>query len=122
MSKLPQLVSSVFLATAISATSLVSFATAQTKTLSGNWTMAFGGRSAKMKIVQNGNNLSGSISGPMGEMPLKGKISNNREVSFGVDTPMGGGSAKFEGVLDGTSMKGTANVPRLGKTNWTATR
>jgi hypothetical protein len=117
MSKLPQLVSSVFLATAISATSLVSFATAQTKTLSGNWTMSFGGRSVKMKIVQNGNNLSGSISSPMGSMPVKGKISNNREVSFGV-----GDSAKFEGVLDGNSMKGTANVPRLGKTNWTATR
>jgi hypothetical protein len=117
MSKLPQLVSSIFLTTAISATSLVSFATAQTKTLSGNWTMSFGGRSAKMKIVQNGNNLSGTIAGPMGEMPLKGKISNNRKVSFDV-----GSSAKFEGVLDGTSMKGTANIPRIGKTNWTATR
>jgi hypothetical protein len=121
MSKLPQLVSSVFLTTAISTTSLVSFATAQTKTLSGNWTMSFGGRSAKMKIVQNGNNLSGTIAGPMGEMPLKGKISKNRQVSFGVDTPMGS-SAEFEGVLDGTSMKGTATVPRIGKTNWTATR
>ena len=117
MSKLSQLVSSVFLTTAISATSLVSFATAQTKTLSGNWNLSFGGRSTKMKVVQNGNNLSGTVSTPMGDRPIKGKISNNRQVSFVI-----GDQAKFEGVLDGTSMKGTANVPRLGKTNWTATR
>jgi hypothetical protein len=97
MSNIPQLVSSVFLTTAISATSLVSFATAQTKNLSGNWNMSFGGRSVKMKIVQNGNNLSGSIAGPMGEVPLKGKISNNRQVSLEF-----GSSAKFEGVFDGT--------------------
>jgi hypothetical protein len=121
MSNLPQLVSSVFLATAISSTSLVSFATAQTKTLSGNWNLNLGDRSVKMKIVQDGNSLTGSIAGPRGDMPLKGKVANNRQVSFSIDTPMGG-AAKFEGVVDGNKMKGSANMPRKGTINWTASR
>ncbi len=121
MSKFSQVISGTFLSAAMSTFWAIA-AFAETPNIDGTWNVSLGGEmSAKLQLVQDGNNISGSITSPRGDLPLKGTVSSDRQVSFSVDFPMGG-TGKFEGVVDGNAIAGTANLPRFGKKNWSANR
>ena len=120
MSKFSQVISGAFLSAAMSTFWAIA-AFAETPNIDGAWNVSLGGEmSAKLKLVQNGNNISGSMTSPRGDLPLKGTVSSDRQVSFSVDFPRGG-KGKFNGVVESNSITGTANLP-FGNKNWSANR
>ncbi|MBC7881884.1 MAG: hypothetical protein H7Y37_11175 [Anaerolineae bacterium] len=94
---------------------------AQATTVDGSWNVAIPAAKSnpKMDLVQKGNVLSGTFYGPRGDAPITGTIEGQR-VNFTAETK--GGPAKFDGVLEGNTMKGKANLPRVGASDWTAVK
>jgi hypothetical protein len=75
--------------------------------ISGNWsgTIDMGGNNFDIKYAfkQEGEKLTGTVTGPSGDMPLKdGKVSGDK-VSFYILVDMGGNETKFasQGVIKG---------------------
>jgi hypothetical protein len=94
---------------------------AQTPTMDGTWNMALpsANLNPKMELIQKGTVLSGTFHGPGGDAPITGKI-KGQSVNFTATTKMG--PVKFDGVLEGSTMKGKADLPRIGPSDWTAAK
>lgn len=74
------------------------------------------------KFVQNGEKLSGTYSGALGEAPLTGTVSGNK-IRWEFEVEAGGDKLKliYIGTLDSaTSMKGTIQAPPIGEGEFTA--
>ncbi len=94
---------------------------AQAATINGNWNMALpsANLNPKMELIQEGNILSGTFHGPGGDAPIRGEI-RGQSVNFIAATKMG--TVKFDGILEGSTMKGKADLPSFGPSDWTAAK
>ena len=80
-------------------------------------------RTTTFTFTQEGNKLTGTVSGGMGgETPLSGSVKGN-EVKFTVtrQTPNGEMKSEYTATVEGDTMKGSVESPR-GKRDWTATK
>lgn len=80
-------------------------------------------RTATFTFKQDGNKLTGTISGGMGgETPLEGTV-KGKEVKFTVtrQTPNGEMKSEYTATVEGDTMKGSVESPR-GKRDWSATK
>lgn len=80
--------------------------------LSGAWTVSFNGPNgpieAEATFKQDGDKVTGSITGPAGETAFSGTAKGNTfNVSFSVQTQSGEISIKMSGEREGDSLKGT---------------
>ena len=94
-------------------------------TASGKWTVTvdLGGQGGSPTFVleQNGDKLSGTYTGALGEAPLHGTVKDS-DIAFDFDAA--GGTVHYSGKLsaDGTKITGTCDYGPLGKGTFTATR
>lgn len=74
-------------------------------------------------LKQDGENLTGTINSPLGEVVLKGTmVANALTLSFKTDSPQGPIEILLTGELAGDEIKGKAAVAGLGEADWKATR
>lgn len=74
-------------------------------------------------LKQDGENLTGTINSPLGEVVLKGTIvANALKLSFKTDSPQGPVEILLTGDVAGDEIKGKAAVAGLGEADWKATR
>jgi hypothetical protein len=91
--------------------------------ISGTWTASVeldaGSGAATFVLKQEGDRLSGSYSGALGEAKVTGSIKGN-DVEWSFETE-DAGKVVYKGKLEGTSkIKGTAEYGQLGKGTFTA--
>jgi hypothetical protein len=83
-----------------------------------------GAQDQQMSVQQNGNQISGNISGAQGTVPYTGTVNGNN-VAFSFTVEFGGNSFKIDQVgtvePDG-SMKGKAVFGQFGEGTFTAKR
>jgi hypothetical protein len=97
---------------------------ADTAKVAGDWTLSVetpnGTRTPTASFKQEGENLTGTYKGALGEAPLKGSIKGN-EIKFTVtvNTPNGELALDYSGTVDGDSMKGTVKFGQLGEGTFT---
>ncbi|MBI1739217.1 MAG: hypothetical protein HYR58_08210 [Acidobacteria bacterium] len=80
-------------------------------------------RTTTFTFKQEGDKLTGTVSGGMGgETPLEGTV-KGKEVKFTVtrQTPNGEMKSEYSATVEGDTMKGTVQSPR-GSREWTATK
>jgi hypothetical protein len=96
---------------------------AQIPNIQGEWKMSIIGEnlSSTYSLIQKGTALTGNFRAPMGNFPLTGTITKDNKINFSAKAG-GGMNLKFEGTVDGKTMKGVADIPMKGRRNWTATR
>jgi hypothetical protein len=104
-----------------------SVASAQDAKVAGKWqttmtTQQGETRTITFTFVQEGNKLTGTVSGGQGETPLAGSVKGN-EVKFTVtrQTPNGEMKTEYTATVEGDTMKGSVESPR-GKRDWSATK
>jgi len=104
-----------------------SVASAQDAKVAGKWQSTFttpqgDTRTTTFTFTQEGNKLTGTVSGGQGETPLAGTVKGN-EVKFTVTRqgPNGEMKTEYTATVEGDTMKGTAEGPR-GKRDWSATK
>jgi hypothetical protein len=97
-------------------------ASAQMANIAGDWKMSIIGENLAptYTLIQTGNKLTGTFRAPMGDLPLTGTITKDNKVNFSAKA--GGMNLKFEGTVNGKTMKGVADLPMKGRKNWTATK
>jgi hypothetical protein len=112
----------VFFLISISSILCSGVAFAQVPNIEGDWKMSIIGEdiSPTYTLIQNGDVLTGTFRAPLGNLPLTGAVTKDKKVNF--SAKFGGGSLKFVGTVDGTTMKGVADIPMKGRRNWTATK
>ena len=97
---------------------------AEAAKVAGDWTLSVetpnGTRTPTASFKQEGENLTGTYKGALGEAPLKGTIKGN-EIKFTVTvtTPNGELALDYSGTVDGDSMKGTVKFGQAGEGTWT---
>jgi hypothetical protein len=105
---------------------------ADDKSAAGTWTWTFTRQSGEktevtMKLKQEGDKLTGTITGPGGDTEIKeGKIKDG-EVTFKVERERNGTTftVNYKGKLEGDTIKGKSEVTRDGDTqsrDWEAKR
>lgn len=104
---------------------LVAGATAQTG-LTGEWVVSFNGPNGPIEagatFKQDGDKVTGSLTGPQGETKFAGTAKGKTfVVSFSVQTQQGELSIKMDGEVDGDSLKGTFDFGQ-GTGDYTAKR
>lgn len=95
--------------------------------LTGTWNFQvetdMGSGSPTMTFKQDGNELTGTYKGQLGEAPLRGKIEGNK-VEFSFEGSAGGEkfTVKYSGTVDGNGMKGTVDLGGQATGKFTATK
>jgi hypothetical protein len=98
----------------------------QAANVAGSWTMSVqtrrGTMDQAMTIQQDGNTIKGTLQGRRGDTPFQGSVDGNK-ITFNVtrQTQRGTFTMKYDGTIDGDSMKGTASNGRFNM-DWTAKR
>lgn len=86
---------------------ILSALTSMAAGIDGKWKASMEGPDGKMEIIftfkVNDNILTGTVSTPMGEMPISNGKINGKEFSFDID--MGGNPMPHKGILDGDVIK-----------------
>ncbi len=96
--------------------------------LNGKWDIkiviaGMGEMPAVAVMKQDGEKLSGTISGPAGEMTLAGTVVGKVvKFDFEADTPQGKLPVAMTGDIGATSVSGKASIAGMGEADWTATR
>lgn len=96
--------------------------------LTGKWDIklviaGMGEIPAVASIKQDGDRLSGTISGPAGDLVIAGSVSGRTvKIDFEADTPQGKLPVSMTGDMGATSVTGKATIQGLGEADWTATR
>ena len=82
-----------------------------------------------LKLELKDGNLTGTYGNQFGESPIKEASFRDETVAFSVDRELGGNkfTIKYNGKLDGDSIKGSIELPDFGgggptKMDWNATR
>jgi hypothetical protein len=94
--------------------------------LTGTWAVSFdtpqGAMDATATFKQDGDKLTGTISGPQGDVPLEGSV-KGRAFTFTIDVPGPNGQLliNLAGELDGDSIKGTFDFGQ-GMGDWSGKR
>ncbi|MDF1662777.1 MAG: amidohydrolase family protein [Planctomycetota bacterium] len=95
------------------------------KNLTGKWTIDIGnGRlEGTLKLVQKGNDLTGSIETPFGLAKLKGSV-KGKTIRFTANTEVQGQKVKLKatGIIKKDKIEGTLSSPMGQDTAWTAKR
>lgn len=95
--------------------------------LTGAWTLSFvtpnGGMEASAVFKQDGETLTGTLSGPQGEVPLKGTITGSTfTFTIDVQTPNGQQLViDLQGRVEGDAITGTFDFGQ-GMGDWTGKR
>jgi len=96
--------------------------------LNGKWDIkiviaGMGEMPAVAVMKQDGEKLSGTISGPAGEMVIAGTVTGKTvKIDFEADTPQGKLPVTMTGDIGATSVAGKASIAGMGEADWTATR
>ncbi len=96
--------------------------------LNGKWDIkiviaGMGEMPAVAMMKQDGEKLSGTISGPAGEMAIAGSVTGKSvKIDFEADTPQGKLPVTMTGDIGATSVTGKASIAGMGEADWTATR
>ena len=92
--------------------------------IAGTWLMDVeldaGSGQAGFTFVVDGNTLTGTYTGILGEQEITGTIDGN-EVEFGFDSP-DAGEVHFRGTVDGDTMEGTCEYGALGVGSFTGAK
>lgn len=95
--------------------------------LSGDWMLttesALGTQVSDMRVRQDGERLSGTISSPMGSMNHAGTLTG-KNVAFAFTFVSQGMEVRihYQGSVDGDTMRGTAKIGDFGEGKFVATR
>jgi len=83
-----------------------------------------GKRSNKLTLKTDGNSLSGSYSGDLGEQTFDGGTVNADEVTFSIQVsgPMGQVTLDFKGVVSGDEISGQVQLGSFGSSDFKGTR
>lgn len=99
-------------------------APAAAQTVAGTWqldvTLDAGNGRATFVFQVEGNVITGTYGGVLGEQAVTGTIEGNT-AKFGFDSP-DAGKVQFEGVVEGNAMEGTCEYGALGAGSFTGTR
>jgi hypothetical protein len=81
-----------------------------------------GSQTMTMTLTQTGESFSGSMSGEMGSLPITDGQITGRSASWSITIQMGGQSmtVSFRGDVEGTRMRGTAELGAFGSASFTA--
>jgi hypothetical protein len=93
----------------------------------GTWNIALntplGQQNITLKVVQDGNAISGTASSPMGDQDFTGGTVDGDRISLAMDItqpmPM---TVTFDGTIDGDAVNGTATLGAFGSSTFTGTR
>ncbi len=90
--------------------------------LTGTWTASVeldaGSGTATFVLKQEGDRITGSYSGALGEAKVSGSVKGD-EVEWAFETE-DAGKVVYKGKLDGAKIKGTAEYGQLGKGTFSA--
>ena len=74
-------------------------------------------------LKQDGDKLTGTLSGPAGDLVIAGSVTGRTvKIDFEADTPQGKLPVTMTGDMGATSVTGKASIAGLGEADWTATR
>ena len=96
--------------------------------LNGKWNVVLtiagmGEIPAVADLKQDGDKLSGTLSGPAGDLVIAGTVTGRTvKIDFEADTPQGKLPVSMTGDMGATSVTGKASIAGLGEADWTATR
>lgn len=96
--------------------------------LNGKWDVklvisGMGEMPAVAVMKQDGNKITGTLSGPAGEMAIAGTVTGKAvKIDFEADTPQGKIPVTMTGDIGTTSVTGKASIAGMGEADWTATR
>lgn len=96
--------------------------------LNGKWDIkiviaGMGEMPAVAVMKQEGEKLSGTISGPAGEIAIAGTVTGKAvKIDFEAETPQGKLPVTMTGDIGATSVSGKASIAGMGEADWTATR
>ena len=116
---------SLFVVTIVALAALTAAPRAQAD-LNGAWALSFntpnGNLEASATFKQDGEELSGTMSGPQGEVPLKGTV-KGKTFTFTIDVQSQNGplTINLQGELDGDAIKGTFDFGQ-GMGDWAGKR
>ena len=102
---------------------IVSAALAMAADISGTWkvTVEIQGNTGSPTFVlkQEGDKLTGTYSGALGEAPVTGTVKGDVvEMQFESKSDQISGTVKYKGRLTGSTMKGTVVIGDVGEGTW----
>jgi imidazolonepropionase-like amidohydrolase len=79
---------------------------------------------SKLSLRREGDQITGTLSGPSGVFPLRNVVVAGNELRFGVSIQMGGDTmdSTVVGTIEGDTMRGVINLQALGSFEFTGTR
>lgn len=102
----------------------VAVAPAAAQAVAGTWqldvTLDAGNGRATFALQVEGNVITGTYAGVLGDQAVTGTIEGNR-ARFGFESP-DAGAVRFDGIIDGATMEGTCEYGALGSGSFTGTR
>jgi hypothetical protein len=106
---------------------LPAIGSAQTADVTGKWDMSFntqqGAMQSVMNIQKDGDKLSGTITGPQGDLPIAVTLKEKAiTIEAAITTPNGNINMVMTGTVDGDSMKGTVDFGGRSSADWSAKR
>lgn len=96
--------------------------------LNGKWDVkliiaGMGEMPATAVLKQTGDKLTGTLSGPAGDLDIAGTVTGkNVKIDFEAETPQGKLAVTMTGEIGATSVVGKASIAGMGEADWTATR
>lgn len=96
--------------------------------LNGKWDVkliiaGMGEMPATAVLKQTGDKLTGTLSGPAGDLEIAGTVTGTSvKIDFEAETPQGRIPVTMTGEIGATSVVGKASVAGMGEADWTATR
>jgi imidazolonepropionase-like amidohydrolase len=96
--------------------------------IAGTWdvtvTTPQGSNEATLTVTQSGASFTGEMTSQMGTTPIENGQVSGRAASWSITLSMGGQSMTiaFQGEVEGNRMRGTADLPGMGASNFTATK
>lgn len=96
--------------------------------LNGKWDVkliiaGMGEMPATAVFKQTGDKLTGTLSGPAGDLDVAGTVTGkNVKIDFEAETPQGKLAVTMTGEIGATSVVGKASIAGMGEADWTATR
>ena len=96
--------------------------------LNGKWDIklvipGMGEMPATAVLKQDGGKLTGTLTGPAGELVVAGTVDGTVvKIDFKAETPQGKLPITMTGAIGATSVVGKASIAGMGEADWTATR
>lgn len=95
--------------------------------VTGKWNIVVrvpaGEFSMSVTLAQSGQSVTGSLTGPMGLLPLTGTmVGRSLTLEMTTTTPQGDLSVTLKGELGAAGLKGSSNLPGVGEAEWVGTR